>query len=85
MYLLLTESLYATLVLSLVPMAAVACGAGAVTLLQAITQVQEQSLVHFVRLVVMAAIIIASGGHAMASLEAIFLKALSLVLSSGGA
>ena len=74
MRMLITEAIQLALFISLVPMLAISLGAGAAALLQAITQVQEQSFVHFVRLVVMAAVLVTGGEYAFGQLEDIFLK-----------
>jgi type III secretory pathway component EscS len=78
MHALLLEALYAIMILSLIPMLAIAFGAGAVALLQAVTQVQEQSIVHLARLLVIVVVIIWGGGRAMSQVETIFLKVVTL-------
>ncbi len=80
----LIDALFAVLVLSGIPMAAISLGAGVIALLQAITQVQEQSLLHLARLLIMVAVLLAAGGHALSLLESIFLKVLSLASFPGG-
>jgi type III secretory pathway component EscS len=80
----INQALIAALFISLVPMAAISIGAGAVTLLQAITQVQEQSMVHFVRIVVLVLVLIWGGHEAYAQLEQIFMSVLSLCALPGG-
>lgn len=67
-----TDALITMLILSFIPMAAIALCAGTVTLIQAITQVQEQSLVHLARLGVMAALLAFGGHYAFAELERVF-------------
>jgi type III secretory pathway component EscS len=79
----ISEALIAALFISLVPMAAISLGAGAVALLQAITQVQEQSMVHFARIVVLVLVMLWGAHEAFASLESIFLKVLSLCATLG--
>jgi len=74
----IADALVSALFISLVPMAAISVGAGAVALLQAITQVQEQSIVHFARIVVLVLVLIWGGHEAYAQLEAIFIKVLTL-------
>jgi len=76
------EALMTTLLISLVPMLAISFGAGLVTLLQSITQVQEQSLTHLARLAVLALIIIVCGEHGYALIEQIFFRAFSLLTES---
>jgi type III secretory pathway component EscS len=80
----LNQALVAALFISLVPMAAISIGAGAVTLLQAITQVQEQSMVHFVRIVVLVSVLVWGGHEAYAQLERIFMAVLALCALPGG-
>ena len=70
----ITEAIYIALIISLVPMLAISLGAGTVALIQAVTQVQEQSLVHFARLVVMIMVLIWGGSHAFSEVEALFIK-----------
>lgn len=77
MHAILLDALYTILILSLIPMLAISFGAGAVTLLQAVTQVQEQSIVHLVRLAIITAVIIWGGGRALSRIEMIFLKVIS--------
>lgn len=84
MHALLTEALYTVMMLSLIPMLAISCAAGVVALLQAVTQVQEQSVVHLARLVVIAVVIVGGGAHAMSQLEAIFYKVVALAAVSEG-
>jgi len=74
----INQALIAALFISLVPMAAISIGAGAVTLLQAITQVQEQSMVHFVRIIALVLVLMWGGQAAFAQLEAIFINVLTL-------
>jgi len=66
------------MILSLVPMVAISLAGGLVALLQAITQVQEQSVVHFVKLVTLMVVLLWGGGHAMSRLEDIFVRVVSL-------
>ena len=81
---LLLEALTAVIVLSVVPMTAIAAGAGLVAVLQAITQVQEQSLTHLARLAVLAAIVIICGDQGYVLLEKIFYRALSMTSGLDG-
>lgn len=80
----ISDALISTLVISLVPMAAISVGAGAVALLQAITQVQEQSIVHFARIVVLVVVLLWGGHEAYTQLETIFLNVIALCAASGG-
>ena len=76
---LIHEALLIVILLSVVPMAAIAVGAGLVTVLQAITQVQEQSLTHLARLAVLTVVMIIFGQHGYELLEQIAFRAFSMV------
>lgn len=65
------------LVLSLVPLAAIALAGGVVSLVQAMLQVQEQSILHLVRVGVLAAAIFLGGGAAFAEVEGLFVAVVS--------
>lgn len=78
MYHILTEAIVTALVLSIIPMLAISCGAGLVAMAQAITQIQEQSFTHLARLVVMACVLIWGGSHAFTTIEDLFVKVVSL-------
>jgi type III secretory pathway component EscS len=78
---LIQEALTVVILLSVIPMTAIAAGAGLVTVLQAITQVQEQSLTHLARLAILAAVVIICGDQGYVLLEQIFYRALSMTSS----
>jgi type III secretory pathway component EscS len=78
---LIQEALTVVILLSVIPMTAIAAGAGLVTVLQAITQVQEQSLTHLARLAILAAVVMICGGQGYILLERIFYRALSMTSS----
>ncbi len=80
----ISEAVYVTMVISLIPMLAISLGAGLVALVQAVTQVQEQSMVHFARLVVMVFVLVWGGGHAFSELEALFVKVVGYAAQSQG-
>ncbi len=82
MRVIITEGIYLALVISLVPMLAISIGAGTAALLQAVTQVQEQSFVHFVRLVVMACVLVWGGEYAFTKLEDLFIKVVRITSAS---
>ena len=75
---LIADALMSSLIISLIPMAAISLAAGAMALLQAITQVQEQSMVHFVRIVALVLVLMWGGQAAFAQLKAIFVDVLTL-------
>jgi flagellar biosynthesis protein FliQ len=81
---LIQEALTVVILLSVIPMTAIAMGAGLVTVLQAITQVQEQSLTHLARLAVFAAVLIVCGEQGYVLLEEVFYRAFSLTSSLNG-
>lgn len=78
------QGLTVVMVLSLVPLAAIAAGAGLVSLLQAMLQVQEQSIVHLARLVIVAALLLLGGGAAFAEVERLFVAVVSSVAQPAG-
>ncbi len=76
------QALFVAVLLSFVPLAAISLGAGTVSLIQAMLQVQEQSIVHLARLGVMAAVLLLGGGAAFAEIQRIFLGVISSVAQS---
>jgi type III secretory pathway component EscS len=75
---LVVDSITIALIISVIPMAAISLGAGLVALIQAMTQVQEQSIVHFARLVMVALVLIWGGQRAYSEIEGIFMKVVSM-------
>jgi flagellar biosynthesis protein FliQ len=80
----ITEAIYIAMIISLVPMLAISLGAGTVALIQAVTQVQEQSFVHLARLVMMTLVLIWGGSHAFSELEALFTKVVGFAAQGYG-
>jgi type III secretory pathway component EscS len=80
----ISEALITTLTTSLVPMAAISLAAGVVALLQAVTQIQEQSMVHFARIIALVLVMLWGAQEAFSHLESIFVKVLSLCAVRGG-
>lgn len=78
------QALVVMLTLSIVPLAAIAVGAGAVSLLQAMLQVQEQSIVHLARIGIIAALLLLGGGAAFAEVERLFVAVVSAVAQPVG-
>lgn len=76
----IVESLTLLLMLSLVPMVCISLGAGVVAMFQAITQVQEQSLTHLVRVAVLAGVVFLGAGEAFEQLKRNFVEILNLAL-----
>jgi len=83
MYHLCLDALLLISVLSAIPMLAVGAAAGLVGLLQAVTQVQEQSLSHLARVVAFAAVAMAGGSLAGAEVQSLFLRVLEAVAVIG--
>jgi len=79
MYTVVFDGLVTSLILSLIPMVAIAIVAGVVALIQAVTQVQEQSLVHLARLGAMAGCLLVGGHLAFAELQRIFIDVVMMV------
>jgi len=65
-------------------MLAISLGAGTVALIQAVTQVQEQSLVHLARLVMMTLVLVWGGSHAFTELEVLFTKVVGFAAQNNG-
>jgi flagellar biosynthesis protein FliQ len=61
---LVLDGLTMVIYLSGIPMVAIALATGCVALLQAVTQIQEQSIIHLVRLVTFIAFVIVAGDWA---------------------
>jgi flagellar biosynthesis protein FliQ len=80
----ITEAIYIAMFISLVPMLAISLGAGTVALIQAVTQVQEQSLVHLARLVMMTLVLVWGGSHAFSELEVLFTKVVGFAAQNHG-
>ncbi len=73
------HGLFVAAILSFVPLVAIALGAGAVSLVQAMLQVQEQSIVHLARITIMAALLLFGGGAAFWEIERLFLGIVSSI------
>ncbi len=78
MYTLLTDGLWLALILSVVPMVVIALGAGVIALVQAILQIQEQSLAHLARIVLVAGVIAWSGFGALHEVERLLLRVIAV-------
>jgi type III secretory pathway component EscS len=79
MFALVEESLVSALILSLVPMGAIAVVAGLTAMLQAITQVQEQSISHFARIVAISLVLVWGGQRAFGEIERMFVAVITRV------
>jgi len=76
---LVIDSVMMMLVLSAIPMVGVACAAGLVALIQAATQVQEQSVTHLARLLAFIGIVIVAGRWAGGEIVSLFERALAML------
>ena len=83
MHSLVLDSLMIVIYLSGIPMVAIAFAAGSVALLQAVTQVQEQSVIHLVRLVTFIAFIIVAGDWAGGTVCDLFERSLRSIETIG--
>jgi type III secretory pathway component EscS len=79
MFALVEESLVSALMLSLIPMGAIAFVAGLTALLQAVTQVQEQSISHLARLVAISVVLVWGGQRAFGEIERMFVTVITRV------
>ncbi len=68
------ECLIDSLVLSLIPMVVIAAIAGMISILQAITQVQEQSISHAARVIAIALVLVFGGQRGFRELERLFVE-----------
>lgn len=76
---LVIDAVMMMLILSAIPMVGVACAAGVVALVQAATQVQEQSLTHLVRLFAFVGIVLVVGRWAGGEIAMLFERALTIL------
>ena len=68
----LEHAVVVMMMLSLVPLGAVALGGGVVSLLQAALQIQEQSILHLAKLGILALLVIGGGRFALHEVEQLF-------------
>jgi type III secretory pathway component EscS len=78
---LVLDSLLLVLYISLIPMVSISLGAGLVGFLQAITQIQEQSLTHLARVVVIAGVLYVGGAQAFDQLKRNFIQVLDAIVN----
>ena len=74
---LVIDAVMMMLILSAIPMVGVACAAGVIALVQAATQVQEQSLTHLVRLLAFIGLVLVAGRWAGGEIVSLFERALT--------
>lgn len=79
MFAIVEESLVSALVLSLVPMGAIALIAGIAALLQAVTQVQEQSISHLARIAALVLVVLWGGQRGYGELERMFVAVITRI------
>lgn len=80
---LISDAVVIMALLSVLPMGAIALAAGVVSLIQAATQIQEQSIIHLARLVVLGAVVAVGGEWAAGSVVELFERVVS-TLARGG-
>lgn len=83
MYTLVLDSLMLVIYLSGIPMVAIAFAAGCMAMLQAVTQIQEQSVTHLVRLVTFIALVVVAGSWAGDSVCDLFERSLRSIETIG--
>lgn len=79
----LFDSLLIALILSCIPMVSIAIASGLVALVQAATQIQEQSVTHLVRLITFVGIIFVAGDWAGGEIVALFERSVKALASVG--
>ena len=80
---LVLDSLTMVIFLSGIPMVGIALATGCVAMLQAVTQIQEQSVIHLVRLVTFIALIIVAGDWAGEAVCDLFERSLRSIEAIG--
>lgn len=80
---LIIDSLTMIIYLSGIPMVAIALATGCAAMLQAVTQIQEQSVIHLVRLVTFIAIILVAGDWAGEAVCDLFERSLRSIETIG--
>lgn len=80
---LVLDSLIISLVLSGIPMVSIAIASGFIVLIQAATQVQEQSVIHLVRLITFVVVVIVAGDWAGGEIVTLFERSLKALESVG--
>ncbi|MEN9844879.1 MAG: Bacterial export protein family 3 [Pseudomonadota bacterium] len=80
---LMIDSLTMVIYLSGIPMVAIALATGCAAMLQAATQIQEQSVIHLVRLVTFIAIILVAGDWAGVAVCELFERSLRSIETIG--
>lgn len=80
----ISSALVAVVLLSGVPLVAIALGAGTAALVAACFQVQEASITHLVRLGIFAAVVALLGHAAYHEIEALFLQSVAALVSVRG-
>ena len=77
------DSLMIALVLSVIPMVSIAFASGFVALLQAATQIQEQSVTHLVRLIAFLGVVLLAGDWMGGEIASLFERSVKAIVSVG--
>lgn len=80
---LIFDSLLIALILSGIPMVSIAIASGLVALVQAATQIQEQSVTHLVRLVTFIGVMFVTGDWAGGEIVSLFERCVKALASVG--
>jgi type III secretory pathway component EscS len=80
---LIFDSLMIALVLSCIPMVSIAIASGLVALVQAATQIQEQSVTHLVRIITFVGIVLVAGDWAGGEIVSLFERSVRALASVG--
>jgi type III secretory pathway component EscS len=80
---LIFDSLMIALVLSGIPMVSIALASGLVALVQAATQIQEQSVTHLVRLITFIGVVFVAGDWMGGEIASLFERSVKAIASVG--
>ena len=80
---LIFDSLMIAVVLSCIPMVSIAITSGLVALVQAATQIQEQSVTHLVRLITFVGVVLVAGDWAGGEIVALFQRSVEALAAVG--
>jgi type III secretion protein S len=80
---LIFDSLWIALVLSVIPMVGIAIASGLVALVQAATQIQEQSVIHLVRLIAFLGVVLVAGEWMGGEVASLFERSVKAIASVG--
>ena len=80
---LIFDSLMIALILSGIPMVSIALASGLVALVQAATQIQEQSVTHLVRLITFIGVVFVAGDWMGGEIASLFERSVKAIASVG--